>query len=596
MPEAQWDAYTEHTYQQMSNEQPVPKPAWTFPSPFVAYSGGWMRGEKCWGPPPRTLAELRMYGLSWAIRSKPEWQRKILDPAILEKWRKEALDQQEGLLAHKKLTKNMVNYVLTELPAYAKISDPATGIESGPFDAIWFSDRLISDEIANRLRAEIVTLEDAEQVKDWHPGSNGQVLDLVHPSLYCIVYGRTRSVTRYIDASSSLTPVTPATYELSNDYSKRALSKRFCWLPSDFSVDANDGSVTLVSPYINNLHPTKHQSLYRVIESILSSFVPLFERVLSQVNGQDKDLFRDVPPGSGRIKVERVFGTFTGYRMKFAGVAVPCIWTEGMKYQEDMTNDEYERLAEVLPEAHEEYAGALEQTIAPYSLRGKTIQCIIKLANIHLTPENPEYKGGSWHVEGMLNERIVASGIYYYEEENITESRLAFRVTTSAPVYHEQDDELCSKLLYGMMRDTHCVQDLGSLITSSRRAIAWPNIYQHRVQPFRLRDLARPGHRKILAIFLVDPSIDPIPSATTVPPQQAEWAFDALEGARGDPHSAFSRLPLELSEMIQTESAGDSLMKRSEAEEYRLALMKERTQSVQAHDVILSYSFNMCEH
>jgi hypothetical protein len=28
--------------------------------------------------------------------------------------------------------------------------------------------------------------------KDWHPGSNGKVLDLVHPSLYPIVYGRTR--------------------------------------------------------------------------------------------------------------------------------------------------------------------------------------------------------------------------------------------------------------------------------------------------------------------------------------------------------------------------------------------------------------------
>ncbi|KAJ6466056.1 hypothetical protein C8R47DRAFT_1224185 [Mycena vitilis] len=72
----------------------------------------------------------------------------------------------------------------------------------------------------------------------------------------------------------------------------------------------------------------------------------------------------------------------------------------------------------VLPESFAEYAGELEKTIEPYSLRGKTIQCIIKLANIHLTAENPEYKGGSWHVEAMLNERIVASGIYYYEEEN----------------------------------------------------------------------------------------------------------------------------------------------------------------------------------
>lgn len=27
---------------------------------------------------------------------------------------------------------------------------------------------------------------------------------------------------------------------------------------------------------------------------------------------------------------------------------------------------------------------------------------IVKLANIELTPENPEHNGGSWHIEGQL--------------------------------------------------------------------------------------------------------------------------------------------------------------------------------------------------
>ena len=39
---------------------------------------------------------------------------------------------------------------------------------------------------------------------------------------------------------------------------------------------------------------------------------------------------------------------------------------------------------------------------------GKTgLQVIVKLANIHLTPENPEYAGGSWHVEGQLVRRML---------------------------------------------------------------------------------------------------------------------------------------------------------------------------------------------
>ncbi|KAJ7499600.1 hypothetical protein FB451DRAFT_1118690 [Mycena latifolia] len=532
-----------------------------------------------------------MYGLSWAIRSKPEWQRKMCDPVIMEKWRKEALEQQEGLHLNGQMTPNMVNYVLTELSGYARLSDSASGIENGPFDAIWYSDRLISNEISDRLRAAVAELEDVpDDLKDWHPSYIPAILDLVHPSLYPIIYGRTRS---------GSTLVKPPTRDGSETYASNSISPDFCWLPSDFSVDATDGSVTLVSSYINNLDPTKHKPHYHLIDSVLTSFIPLFERVLSQTNGQDRDLYRDVTPGSGRIMVERTFGTWSGYSNKYSGITVPCIWDAGQPlsyYTDGMTDEEYDKKCQAapkrLPEAHTEYTGDLEKTITPYSLRGRTIQCIVKLANIHLTPENPEYKGGSWHVEGMVNEHIVASGIYYYEEENISESRLAFRVTTSPPVYHDQDDEMCMDILYG---NSHCCQDLGSIATSAGRALAWPNIYQHRVAPFKLIDPTKPGHRKILAIFLVDPSIAPIPSATTVPPQQADWAFDALEAARSDVGSLFSRLPPELSNAIH-EQFPDALITRAEAEEYRLRLMKERTTFVKAHDEELLYSFNMCEH
>lgn len=32
----------------------------------------------------------------------------------------------------------------------------------------------------------------------------------------------------------------------------------------------------------------------------------------------------------------------------------------------------------------------------------KKLQVIVKLANIELTPEKPEYEGGAWHVEGQM--------------------------------------------------------------------------------------------------------------------------------------------------------------------------------------------------
>ncbi|KAI1750232.1 hypothetical protein F4782DRAFT_532767 [Xylaria castorea] len=37
----------------------------------------------------------------------------------------------------------------------------------------------------------------------------------------------------------------------------------------------------------------------------------------------------------------------------------------------------------------------------------------------------PEYGGGALHIEGVLNDRIVATALYYYDCENTTESVLA---------------------------------------------------------------------------------------------------------------------------------------------------------------------------
>ncbi|KAJ7477038.1 hypothetical protein B0H11DRAFT_1308217 [Mycena galericulata] len=42
-----------------------------------------------------------------------------------------------------------------------------------------------------------------------------------------------------------------------------------------------------------------------------------------------------------------------------------------------------------------------------------------------------------------------------YYEGNISESRLAFRVSRGPLVYHEQDDELCMDILYGLERHGH---------------------------------------------------------------------------------------------------------------------------------------------
>ncbi|KAJ7086405.1 hypothetical protein B0H15DRAFT_347732 [Mycena belliarum] len=522
-----------------------------------------------------------MYELSWALRSKSEWQRKASDAQILSRWRTEALEQQKPLPRDERLSEKMVDYVLAELTGYARIADDERGIERGCFDAIWYSDRLIPGDLAERLKSAAAALEAVpENEKDWHPGSRGQVLDLVHPSLYCIVYGRTRAYLPDAPRIPENLLLVPALIT-DEEWEEWAVSQEFCWMPSDFAVRA-DGSVELVSPYINNLHPSKHQPLYRVIEEVLRGFIPMFERVLGEIDKEKLVALNE----SGRMD------------------AIDCIWPNCERPDEDLQEElglgdagwiEYCDSLKSLPDAST-YAGELENVLSPISLRGRTVQCIIKLANIHLTPEQPKYAGGSWHVEGMLNENIVASGIYYYDEENITESRLAFRVPTEEPKYHEQDDHECMSTLYGIDRDDDCVQEIGSMVTKAGRALSWPNLFQHRVSSFELADATRAGHRKILAIFLVDPTADPIASATDIPPQQAEWAADALQDSLSDPQSRVSHLPQELADSIK-ERLSPNMMTRAEAEAYRLRLMKERTAFVSTHtETTYSLKFNMCEH
>ena len=115
------------------------------------------------------------------------------------------------------------------------------------------------------------------------------------------------------------------------------------------------------------------------------------------------------------------------------------------------------------------------------------------------------------------------------------------------------------------------LQDVGDVVSKTHRCVAFPNLYQHQVQPFHPEDPTRPGHRKILVFFLVDPT-QRVPSATGVAPQQREWVAEAMHNA--DANSASRRLPVEIT-IISEEN--DGTMTRREAEEYREKLMAERT-------------------
>ncbi|KAI0719901.1 hypothetical protein C8Q72DRAFT_899738 [Fomitopsis betulina] len=542
----------------------------------------------------RTLIELRMCALSAAIREKPDWHAKFRDEKIRSRWAEEVREQQREVHESLQLTDNMINYVMTELEAYAVLRDVNTGIEPGPYERTWKSDRLIPASLKSELLAAVEPLESIpDSEKDWHPNSDGKVLDLVHPSLYPVIYERTVSMSGDIIKPREGGLIDP-----------QFMSARFQWLPSDFHV-AEDGSVLLTSPYINNVHPEDHAALERVIPKLLELAVPMFEWVLSDL-GRKKQLPTRIDL-KGKKHLECVW---EGHRHRWPEPSITTEENEAMDTESrrlelahyDEASDEeevpdfyqilefqrFDKLPKTWPESKPEYDGGLDEVKKTVDFRSKTMQVIVKLANIVLTPEKPEYGGGTWHVEGVDNEAIVATFIYYYECQNITESSLSFRDAVNALRYHCQDDNYCMYYLYGLKRDDCCVQDVGKISTKQDRCIVFPNLYQHLVSPFQLRDPTKPGHRKILVFFLVDPYVR-IPSASTVVPQQVWWMQSAVAGTR-----LWERLPVELQDIIWAHVGG---ITKEEAEQYRLELMEERTAFVEVVDgQRFGTQFNMCEH
>jgi hypothetical protein len=101
-----------------------------------------------------------------------------------------------------------------------------------------------------------------EKALDLHPGSDGQVVDLIHPSLFPFISGGVSRVDK--EELAKCVPVQGS----------------YSWLPAEFLVDES-GRVTIES-YINNLDQEAHPELYFDIAQVFQAILPLFETTLSK--------------------------------------------------------------------------------------------------------------------------------------------------------------------------------------------------------------------------------------------------------------------------------------------------------------------------
>ncbi|PGH06546.1 hypothetical protein AJ79_06485 [Helicocarpus griseus UAMH5409] len=411
------------------------------------------------------------------------------------------------------------------------------------------SDTAIPTSLRDALKAAAACLEDVpDEKKDYHPHSDDQVLNLVHPSLFPVIYGRTRIIKDGVlgiqegiaRMGSGEVLKIPSREETTISPDDRIpdvpvpvytpYSQKFQWLPCDVEFTAGyslaEGvekdqarNKCNVTSYINNTHPKRHPDLYRVIERVMSLAVALWNITLSSF--EETRFYARVP--------------YYGCDLEIDPEAVKLYKKpEGSDDDEDETYytclEEWEARVHkaVLPEPTDGFYSPSENISVDLQRDyGKTgLQVIVKLANIHLTLEKPKYSGGTWNIEGQWNEHICATALYYYDSVNITESRLAFRQCSAAydtdHMYYAQDNHGWVQEVFGCSAYGPPVQEVGDVVCKEGRLINFPNFLQHRVSPFELQDPSKPGHRKILALFLVDPNIRIISSAN-VPCQRRDW-------------------------------------------------------------------------
>jgi hypothetical protein len=603
-----------------------------FISPFKnleydTYDGGYT---------PKSLLELNIMKISSTIRRKKDWYKKIFSNKIANKWKKELEGQK--IFHEEIITAKIIEYIIEELRYYAKNINK--NVVVSPVDGVYELNIKLNEELRDELDKELSKFEANE---DWHPqlenlkfsGSklNKQVLDLIHPSLYCYVNKKSHKQSlekikqnlnnyevfqfteseEYIfsdydiveknnlnnNTKQSLNESTHTTssseYNINkNDKSKKvsySYSENYQWLPCDIFVD-NDCKTKILS-YINNVHPIENNKIYELIGRIFPYFVPLFEKVLFDYLNTRKN--RITIDGSdwynnSNSKNRRSYAYYDDdsddsddYNYdKEPQIPITIDYFDGIKYE--------------------------NEKIVNIDLKNRQLQIIVKAANILLTPENPVYKGGSWHIEGMENESIVATGIYYYNNNNITDSSLHFRTFVHDVHRYEQNDFNGVSHVYDLVnpgydmtngtkkqndlnrysKSTHLNQDLGYIECNQDKCIAFPNIYQHCVYPFELKDKTKSGHRKILVFFLVDPTKYAI-STKIVPFQRMDWILKTLSEV-----DFFKNMPKEIVEKI---CSYNNYMTSEDAIYYRKKLMEERKYFVDKNnEYVFEREVNLCEH
>ncbi|KAJ2834302.1 hypothetical protein GGI24_000452 [Coemansia furcata] len=516
---------------------------------------------------PKTLVELRMIKASAFIRSTPEWAEQLNDEEKCLEWTTQVMGTFN-------LTDKEVEYVFDELKYYVLLKENGVaGEELGAIDYMWITNAGSNCELADEFKHNSAVLEYDSTKAESAKGKDAPLAGLqalVDPFLYPLDTKESCILDKPVESPGDslnieLPRVKPgcleAWYQAIKDFNsrqsnsgakfdKREVSQlvdghlphlldellRY-WLPTDFNVN-DDGSVTIRS-YINNLHPVHHAALYQSISKIFAKCVPLLEQVATDMIHPRK--FRaEFSPET--CVTSSMIDPYVILDMAKRGEEIPekyrkyiTTWrrvSDNSGKREVCLNtnafSEINRYAEedVYSDPIPEPFSLPERPLKPYSMRGMPLQASVEMSSILLTPENPTHPMGEWQAVGIVEERIFAVGLYFYDVENIASAKLKFRDPMGKnnfvdPEYlcaYFETDNADSELTY----ECDYSQEVGEVEIKSGSYICYPNFYETKMPAFELMDPTRPGHVKYIAFYIVDPA-QRLVSTEIVPPQQPHW-------------------------------------------------------------------------
>lgn len=341
---------------------------------------------------------------------------------MIDKWKKHAISSGPNV------TPKMVDWIIEELKFKAKIFQHVRAVSIYNGDVVK-SDDILPEECRIQLKDAVIRiLQDPSYVRDYEPESDEHELNIVHPYLFPLVFGRSRILKdRVIGVDDALVnsgkgeiipiPEDPGitredmTWRIASrdDITVRPFSTNFQLLPFDVELGSDEN--WHIASYINNLHPETHKDLYHIIESIINKVVPMWDIALTPL--------KDMLHSRARIEYHKAV-----YRplSKEAEQSRPKQMPQESEHDYEIRLNQWkEHVYEAIPpepgkfqpwavprflmtelSEHETNPLRIEEQVnlkEEYGSHG--LQVIIRIVDLILTPEKPVYET-HWHVEGQM--------------------------------------------------------------------------------------------------------------------------------------------------------------------------------------------------